>query len=432
MPTIDEPTCAGVPRAVMALAAPVLACIAGAAHAAGYRAFPAPVESPNHGIRAWIGDPHDPVASPFGWHDTDGIAGPEYTTLRGNNVHVYVDTNADGVPDGPGPDGGPALTFDAPYDASWAPSAYHDALAVNTFYWTNHLHDVFLRHGFTPARGNMQANTYGQAGMGGDPLRVEVSRGSAVSQFNNVSYAYAADGTSPSLRQFVWNTMTPNRESSFDASGTTWAYGVLMYARLTSNCIQHTETPHVGFADTLALLATTDLRSVTATTPRGLGTYLVNQAPGGGGLRGTAYAVDMTMNPRSYASRQTLTPPHATGAIVASALWDLTLYLADAHGAQGDLGVGDRAESRMLRLLIEAMRTMPCPGGFVTARDAILLADQTLHGGQDRCLVWQAFARRGLGVGANEGSPASITDGTAATDMPVDCVSIFRNGFDPG
>lgn len=89
-----------------------------------YRAYAWPVESPNHGARTLVTAPHDPVASPFGWHDTNGIAGAEYTTLFGNNAWVFLDRNADNMPDGPGPDGGLSLIFDYPVNLGGAPSTY--------------------------------------------------------------------------------------------------------------------------------------------------------------------------------------------------------------------------------------------------------------------------------------------------------------------
>ncbi len=51
-----------------------------------YRIFPLPVESPAHGARQLVVNPADPTASPFGWLDTDGAPGHEYTYTRGNNV----------------------------------------------------------------------------------------------------------------------------------------------------------------------------------------------------------------------------------------------------------------------------------------------------------------------------------------------------------
>lgn len=392
-----------------------------------YRVFAAPIESPNHGTRTLVTAPHDPIASPFGWHDTNGVAGPEYTTLRGNNAYVYVDADGNGTPDGPGPDGGAGLAFESAVDFNLPPSTYYDALAINTFYWTNRLHDILLRHGFTPARGNMQANTYGLGGIGNDPVKVEVARGGSV---NNITWATAPDGTSPSIRQHLWSTTNPQRESSFDAGTTAFAYTILMFSRLAPTCANVSETPHIGYSDFLGILVTTNFHSATPTMARGIGTYLMGQPTNGTGIRSFPYSTDLAVFPYTYANVASLPTPHGTGSVWAAALWDLTWQMVSRYGASHDLLNGNGAENRMLRLIIEGMDSMACPGGFVTARDSILAADQTLHGGQDRCLIWGAFARRGLGAGASQGSPSSILDQFASFAVPVECGRIFAHGFE--
>ena len=65
----------------------------------------------------------DPRASPFGWHDTNGVAGAEFTVTRGNNVHAYADRDNNNVADpGSDPDGGAGLVFDFPLDLDPAPA----------------------------------------------------------------------------------------------------------------------------------------------------------------------------------------------------------------------------------------------------------------------------------------------------------------------
>ena len=61
---------------------------------------PTPIESPSHADfpppaddRQIVVDPADSLASPFGWHDDDGVVGADFTIHRGNNVHAYDDTN---------------------------------------------------------------------------------------------------------------------------------------------------------------------------------------------------------------------------------------------------------------------------------------------------------------------------------------------------
>src|SRR5580765_7181084 len=63
----------------------------GVADGSSYAVFAAPDDSPNSGSRTVVRGPAFHKASPFGWHDTDGVAGPEFTIPEGNNVHAYID-----------------------------------------------------------------------------------------------------------------------------------------------------------------------------------------------------------------------------------------------------------------------------------------------------------------------------------------------------
>jgi extracellular elastinolytic metalloproteinase len=59
--------------------------------AGAYRVYRYNVEAPIFGSRTLISNPDDAVASPYGWHDDNGVAGAEYTITRGNNVYAYAD-----------------------------------------------------------------------------------------------------------------------------------------------------------------------------------------------------------------------------------------------------------------------------------------------------------------------------------------------------
>ncbi|NKB40899.1 MAG: hypothetical protein GKR86_07615, partial [Ilumatobacter sp.] len=54
-----------------------------------YNVFAQPLEAPSFGDRSEQVDPFDSNASPFGWHDTDGVLGGESTLTVGNNVSAY-------------------------------------------------------------------------------------------------------------------------------------------------------------------------------------------------------------------------------------------------------------------------------------------------------------------------------------------------------
>jgi hypothetical protein len=175
---------------------------------ARYNVFPIPFESPSDGDRMLVTNAADPSASPFGWHDTDAAAGPEFFITRGNNVHAYTDLNADNVADpDSSPSGGGTLTFDFPLDLTMSASAYRPSAVTNLFYWNNIMHDVSYAYGFNEAAGNFQVNTYGKGGLGNDDVRAEAQDGSGT---NNANFGTNVDGLRPRMQMFIWTHPTPN------------------------------------------------------------------------------------------------------------------------------------------------------------------------------------------------------------------------------
>ncbi|HQY87592.1 MAG TPA: M36 family metallopeptidase, partial [Tepidisphaeraceae bacterium] len=136
---------------------------------ATYLALPSNAASPYDGNQITMVDPQNPNASPFGWHDTNGVAGAEYTYTRGNNVYAYLDrddndsadTGSSGTSVAP-PDGLAGLNFNFPADFTAAPTtnANQRAAAVNLFVQNNYIHDVTYAFGFTESAGNFQVNNY--------------------------------------------------------------------------------------------------------------------------------------------------------------------------------------------------------------------------------------------------------------------------------
>lgn len=180
------------------------------AHVGGgsYRVFSLPNESPDDGPRTLVSDPAIAPPSPYGWHDTNGSAGPEYTFTRGNNVYAYTDRDASNTADaGSSPNGGSSLVFDFPLDLTQQPVNYGPASVTNLFYWNNVIHDVFYTHGFTEAAGNFQSNNYGRGGKGADPVLAESQDGSGK---NNANFSTPRDGFAPRMQMFEWTYPFPN------------------------------------------------------------------------------------------------------------------------------------------------------------------------------------------------------------------------------
>lgn len=168
-----------------------------------YNVLPLPIESPNHGAFQVVTEPADPVASPFGWHDTDGIAGAEYTVTRGNNVWAQDDLDGSNFTNGSSPDGTESLNFNFPLTTvEQDASNYLDVATTNLFYHNNVVHDIFYHYGFDEVNGNFQDNNYGKGGDEGDSVVAQAQDGSGT---NNANFATPPDGSAPRMQMFLWS-----------------------------------------------------------------------------------------------------------------------------------------------------------------------------------------------------------------------------------
>jgi hypothetical protein len=542
-----------------------------------YNVYAFPFESPNDGANTLVWNPADALASPFGWHDTNGAAGAEYTRTRGNNVHAYTDVDANNVVDsGSDPDGGPNLQFNFPFDPTKAPSLNRPPAVVNLFYWNNIVHDVFYQYGFNEAAGNFQTNNYGKGGAGNDYVQAEAQDGSGT---NNADFGTPPDNGSttgssrPRMQMFVWtypyvnavivnngaaagsyattsaesgpaitatgvtgdvvlaldpsdsagasttdgcspltnassvagkialvdrgscsfvikiknaqnagatavivgnnvlgdpivlggadNTINitsamisldhanllkanlpfnaslkidpnppPSRDSDFDAGviGHEYGHGIsnrLTGGRLNTSCLGNQEQMGEGWSDFVGLVLTSDPLD-TSTTARGIGAYVSYQPVNGSGIRPTPYSTDMSVNPSTYNTIKTAAVPHGVGYVWSTMLWEMYWNLVEAHGYNPNVYEpwNTGGNNLAIQLVTDGMKLQPCSPGFINGRDAILQADMNLTGGANQCLIWKAFAKRGLGYSASQGSNTSVTDGTEAFDIPASCETV--------
>lgn len=390
-----------------------------------YRVYPWPIESPSHGARAirtapWL---DGGIASPYGWHDTNGAAGAENTDTRGNNVRAQEDRNADNA-GGYRPSGGATLQFDFPLNLANAPNTYQDPVITNLFYWNNIIHDVWYQYGFDEPSGNFQQNNYGRGGTGNDWVNADAQDGSGT---DNANFATPPDGTPPRMQMFEWTYTTPRRDSDLDNGVIAHEYGHGISNRLVggspanTNCLTNAEQMGEGWSDFIALVMTIKAGD-TGPMPRGIGTYVVGQAPTGGGIRPAPYSTDFNVNAYTYAATNntaTISQPHGIGFVWCTILWEMTWELIGIHGLDPDIYNGTGGNNIAMWLVIEGMKLTPCNPGFVQARDAILQADQALYGGANQNALWAAFARRGLGSSADQGNANSRTDQTQAFDTPM-------------
>ncbi|WP_299365032.1 M36 family metallopeptidase, partial [Winogradskyella sp.] len=388
-----------------------------------YNVFALPLENPFFGPRTLEVDPHNLIASPFGWHDTNGSAGAEFTVTRGNNVNAYEDGDNPGYQ----PDGGTSLTFDYPFNPVFsAGDQSEDAAITNLFYWSNIIHDIIYLYGFDEESGNFQVNNYNGLGVGNDPVNAEAQDGSGSC---NANFFTPPDGSSGVMQMYTCDF----RDGDFDNHVIIHEYGHGISIRLTgggsnSDCLFNDEQMGEGWSDWYGSIFTmtasdlpTDLKTV--------GNWLFGQDQDGPGIRDYPYTTDLSQDPRTYDYIKTTFGPHPLGSTWAAMLWELTWGLIEEHGFDPDVYNGTGGNNIAIALVTEGLKLQPCSPGFVDGRDAILAADIALYGGANQCIIWDAFAKRGLGFSAVQGSSGSRIDGVEAFDTPTTNLDIEENSF---
>jgi extracellular elastinolytic metalloproteinase len=546
-----------------------------------YNVYPLPLESPNHGDQQLLVSPADAIASPFGWHDVDGIDGHEYTITRGNNVHAYHDIFALNASIGDEPDGGDTLVFDIPYDESnFSPFEQRDAATINLFYWNNVIHDIWYQYGFDEVSGNFQENNYGNGGEGNDHVNAEALDGSGT---NNANFATPVDGMNGRMQMYFWGggqTATPpsvelyvlspgavagtypmglgnfgadlmdtitsqvilvddgegnpsdacqaivntdeingnialidrgtcnhgqkairaqdagaiavifcndenevyspnggpqggdvnipivtitqqncefiklgligglmvqlieqeldyqvpspgptGRDSDLDNGVIIHEYGHGISNRLTggpsqSGCLSTNQNPEQmgeGWSDWFALVMTLTADDI-GESARGIGTYSIAEPIDGPGIRNFQYSTDLATNPQTYSSIIPALPngpPHDVGEVWAVTIWDLYWNFIDIYGFDSDFYNGTGGNNMVMQLVIDGLKFQPCQPTFIDGRDAILAADVANFDGAHECLIWETFARRGVGFSASQG-------GAEAFDLPPFCTPFLK------
>lgn len=235
------------------------------------------------------------------------------------------------------------------------------------------------------------------------------------------------------------NVLSMVRDSSLDNAVVAHEFGHGVSSRLTGGannvCLENLEQMGEGWSDFFGSLLTIEPGDL-GTDARGMSNYFGGGEADGNGIRPTPYSTDMSINPSTYATLSTYTneeSPHRLGYVWASMLWDMTWKLIDKYGFNSDIYASTGGNNIALKLVMEGLKLQPCSPGFVDGRDAILLADEVLYDGVNKCEIWKAFSRRGLGYNADQGSVDKRLDGVANFDMPpvdvLDCSHMSVRDF---
>eukprot|EP00463_Aulacantha_scolymantha_P000127 TRINITY_DN1073_c0_g1_i3.p1 TRINITY_DN1073_c0_g1~~TRINITY_DN1073_c0_g1_i3.p1 ORF type:complete len:363 (-),score=42.35 TRINITY_DN1073_c0_g1_i3:175-1263(-) len=316
--------------------------------------------------------------------------------------------------------------FDQFADPTTSPTK--DAAITNLFYWHNIHHDIFYHYGFDEPAGNFQENNFNKGGLGNDAVQANAQDGSG---FNNANFATPIDGQRPRCRMYLWNRHTPYKDGDFDSGIIVHEIGHGVSNRLTggpmtSGCLSSGQSGGMGegWSDWWAIQFMQEER-YRPTDAFPMGDYVQE-----GGIRPFPYSYDMDINPATfgYLSRSGYTGVHAIGSVWCGILHDVYWDMRASFGFSADwYDYGSGAGNIVLfQNVLDGLKLQNCRPTFIDARDAILLADEENYQGRHSCVMWCAFARRGLGVSA---TTTGYTDRNPveAFDPPSSCVCEFKN-----
>ena len=231
----------------------------------------------------------------------------------------------------------------------------------------------------------------------------------------------------------------PTRDGSFDNGIIIHEYGHGISNRNTGNgssCLNSTlskEQMGEGWSDIFALMLT-NRPGDNASVPRGIGTYATSAAITGGGIRPAQYSPDFAINPFKYAntngmeytnaSNQVVTDVHSIGFVWSTMLWDLHWKYVEKYGYSSDVSANKtNGSTRVLQVVMDGLKLQGCQPGFIEGRNAILAAELASEtAGADKCMIWNVFAKRGLGVNASAGSKTNINDQVGDDTVPAECL----------
>jgi len=225
-------------------------------------------------------------------------------------------------------------------------------------------------------------------------------------------------------------------DGSFDNGIITHEYGHGISNRLTGNgytCLlksQSKEQMGEGWSDFFALMLTNSPDD-NANIPRSVGTYASGQSTNGAGLRPVKYSPDFSINDYTYGKTngmeieedsEIVPDVHKIGFVWATMLWDLHWQYAAKYGYSSDVTANmNSGSSRVLQLVTDALKLQACNPTFIDGRNAILSAEMLTTKGENRCMIWKTFAKRGLGLNASAGNKMNISDQVEDFSIPRDC-----------
>ncbi|MDJ0367617.1 M36 family metallopeptidase [Hymenobacter sp. H14-R3] len=205
-------------------------------------------------------------------------------------------------------------------------------------------------------------------------------------------------------------------DGSFDNGVVSHEFGHGISNRLTgggtATCLDATtgnQTMGEGWSDFFGLWMTTRPGDI-GSTNRYVATYdNGNPYAAGPGFRRKPYTTNITATGNDYTYSKLGTgvgkfsETHDVGEVWTTVLWDLNWQFIYKYDYNADFFAATGGNNKMLKLVLDGCKLQVCQPGFLDGRDALLRADSVTNRAANADLIWNVFARRGMGYGAKQG-----------------------------
>ena len=394
-----------------------------------------------------VGNP----SSPFPWDVDARSTLPTYTTQGNNSYAVHNWTSTDPFTVGT-ERATPRLDreYNYPWTNQWnrercSPTVFAsaerndiDAARANLFVMHNRMHDWSYALGFTETAWNMQAFNFGRGGLENDLEQGNAQAGAmrigtTAPARNNANQITPDDGMPPITNMYLWQPQpaafyAPCVDGDYDMSVIAHEYTHAISNRMAAgpdDGLQGTQAGAMGesWSDLAAVqyLHENGWAPQADENPFAIGPYATGDKQAG--IRNYA----MNLSPLNYsdvgydfacnANCPPLTQVHADGEIWSATNYDLRQAFIARYGPTG--------HRRWIQLVFDAWLLMASGQvSMVDARNAIIAADQIRYNGIDADIMWNAFARRGLGqsassAGTNDADPVPGFDSPHLNEATV-------------
>ncbi|MBY5161679.1 M36 family metallopeptidase [Nitriliruptoria bacterium AS10] len=394
-------------------------------------------------------------ASPLPW-DVDPVTGESTLTTNGNNaiaVHNWFTNNAFSVGTEtatPAPD----RNYDYPFTNQWYEEGCNlstfesaerndiDAARANLFAMHNRMHDWSYHLGFTEATWNMQRANFTEFGAGGDPEQGNAQAGGISGSRDNANQITFGDGIAPITNMYLWQPIAgafyaPCVDGDYDMSIIGHEYGHAITNRMVAGPSAGVSTPQ-GMSESWSDQIAMEIVNEHGYAPEGLQAYTIGEYATGDDMAGIRN-YNMSDSPLNYSTVDydfVGLQVHASGEVWTATNFDIREAMIARHGAgddalqtscaNGETPVEDCPGNRMwAQLMFDSFLLLPgSQVSMVDARDAMLAADLVRFGGANQDLLWNAFARRGLGAsaasnGSNDADPTPSFASPATNDATI-------------